>query len=116
MQVFVEGSPNRDGNVPGPGNYNPNKPLGNDALKFSIKGKGLKRSGSTSNRLPGPGEYPVDSFNPTGHYPLSQNKNAVNICFSASKDQRFIYQGKINIKGFRLKDTRTRSVREQSYN
>lgn len=44
--------------------------------------------------MPGPGEYPIDSFNPTGHYPLSQNRSAVNICFAASKSRRFVYQGK----------------------
>jgi len=94
--VFIEGAPNKEPNIPGPGNYNPNKPLGHDSLKFSLRGKGLSRTHSTSNSSPGPGEYPVDTLNPSGHYPLSQTRNPTNILFSASKGKRFNYQGNNN--------------------
>jgi len=97
IKVFIEGMPNSEGGIPGPGNYNPTKPLGHDSLKFSLVGKGIRKDGgSASQRSPGPGEYPVDVFNPTGHYPLSHTRNATNIMFSASKGKRFKYEG-INI-------------------
>jgi len=85
------GCPSIDTSYPGPGNYNSAKPLGTDACKFSIRGKGLVNNHNATSRSPGPGNYNYDSFN-GGKYPLSTNKNTQSVCFAASKQKRFNYQ------------------------
>ena len=92
----MEGSPNKDTKVPGPANYSYLKPLGLEASKYSIRGKGLIKNGSSIVKNPGPGEYKYDSFNNSGAYPLSTTRNSMNSSFAASKQKRFNYQGKRN--------------------
>ena len=80
--------------MPGPGTYKFLRPFGHDALKFSLFGKGEKKQLSSVGKIPGPGQYPITSMNPSGKYPLSKNNNATTIVFGASKEKRFQYQSK----------------------
>jgi len=90
-KVYYETNKTIDKNVPGPGKYDYLKPFGNDANKFSIRGKGDHKGLSASSKVPGPGEYPILSMNPTGKYPYSNVKNATNIVWGSSKSPRFNY-------------------------
>ena len=89
---MIENCPQQiDTNTPGPGNYNYIKPLGKDACKFSIRGKGNNKN-DIKIKIPGPGEYSADVLNPKGVYPRSCQKNTVNICFGQLKEKRFQYE------------------------
>ena len=90
-KVFYESNKMIDKNVPGPGKYNYVKGFGNEALKYTISGKGERKNLSQTSRVPGPGEYPVICINPAGKYPISGMKNTTNIVFGASKEKRFNY-------------------------
>jgi hypothetical protein len=91
-KVYYETNKTIDKNVPGPGKYDCLKPFGSDACKFSMRGKGDSKQLSSPSKLPGPGEYPILSMNPTGKYPYSNVKNATNIIWGSSKSPRFNYQ------------------------
>lgn len=81
-----------DKSIPGPGRYNHNKPLGSDALKFSLFG----RSGGTKifekiENNPGPGEYDHLNIKNSGKYPLSHFRNTTNsIQWANDKESRFL--------------------------
>ena len=80
-----------DKNIPGPGNYNHQKALGSDALKFSLFG----RSGGTKifDKIldnPGPGEYEQVNIKESGKYPISSFRNTTNnIQWANDKENRF---------------------------
>lgn len=94
-KVYYETNKTIDTSVPGPGKYYMPKSFGEDAQKFSIRGKLKDISLENANKYPGPGEYPIMAINPTGKYYDSKFKNATNIMFGASKSQRFNYMGKV---------------------
>jgi hypothetical protein len=80
-----------DKNIPGPGNYNYAKPLGTDALKFSLFGR---RGGTVMFdkilKNPGPGEYDHINIKGSGKYPISSFRNTTNsINWSNEKLNRF---------------------------
>ena len=86
-----------DRDIPGPGRYENEKPLGEEALKFSIMG----RKGGTVifDKLldnPGPGEYETLEIKKTGKYPISQFRNTTNsIQWKNYKLGRFANDSKI---------------------
>lgn len=88
-KVFCEANKMFDKDVPGPGKYNYLKPFGSESSKYSISSRG--NSVSKSSKVPGPGEYPLISINPTGKYPLSKMKNVTSIVWGISKEKRFNY-------------------------
>jgi len=90
-KVYCEASTFGDKSVPGPGNYNFVKPLGSDAFKYSLYGKGDQKILGTKMKVPGPGEYPIVSINPPGRYPLSKMRNTTGIIWGHSKAKRFSY-------------------------
>jgi hypothetical protein len=86
-----------DNDIPGPGRYESEKPLGADALKFSIFG----RKGGTKifDKLldnPGPGEYESLNIKESGKYPISSFRNTTNsIQWSNYKLSRFLVRSKL---------------------
>ena len=81
---------NYDKNDPGPGHYNVRKPLGYDALKFSIFGRGWDKIDNfrLTRNLPGPGNYNEKlAINGIGKFPTSTFYNTHQIGFS--KSERF---------------------------
>lgn len=72
----------------GPAKYDVVKPFGSQSVKFSI-GKGNLKDG-TDNCSPGPAAYINQSqINPMGKFPLSKNKNLVQVFFGCGN--RFKY-------------------------
>ena len=86
-----------DKNIPGPGRYESEKPLGADAIKISISG----RTGGTKifDKLldnPGPGEYEALEIKGSGKYPISSFRNTTNsIQWSNYKESRFLIKSKL---------------------
>ena len=86
-----------DRDIPGPGRYENEKPLGEEALKYSITG----RKGGTVifDKLldnPGPGEYECLEIQKTGKYPVSSFRNTTNsIQWKNYKLGRFANDSKI---------------------
>ena len=81
---------NIDKNDPGPGAYNVRKPLGSDALKFSLFGRGWDKIDNfrLTRNLPGPGHYNQKlAINGSGYYPTSTFGNTHQLGFS--KSERF---------------------------
>lgn len=77
---------------PGPGNYEPYKPLGYDAKKFSLFGRTWNKNWKKKiqgHDIPGPGQYPHLQINTTGKYPTSLFENSPQSSFS--KSNRFNY-------------------------
>lgn len=86
-----------DRNIPGPGEYIPEKPLGSDTFKFSFSGRngGLKISDFKTNKNPGPGRYNSIEIKGTGKYPISTLRNTTNsIDWNSYKENRFADAGK----------------------
>jgi hypothetical protein len=83
-------------NNPGPGTYNANKPLGHDALKFSLFGRTwAKDNGATIPKpkcdyRPGPGEYKYLNINKDGKYASSMFRNTAQKSFGTGSP-RFTY-------------------------
>jgi len=94
-KVYYETNKMLDKNVPGPGKYQYTKPLGTDAVKFSMLGRGEDKKVARKSVTPGPGEYPIISINPNGKYPTSAMRNATTIVFGMSKEKRFDYSCKV---------------------
>lgn len=96
IKVYDKGGKILDRDIPGPGRYESEKPLGDDALKFSIFG----RKGGTKifNELldnPGPGEYETLEIKGDGKYPISSFRNTTNnIQWSNYKLGRFAKNSK----------------------
>lgn len=85
-----------DKSIPGPGKYNHTKPLGHDALKFSLFGR---RGGTVifekMQKNPGPGEYDYLNIKKSGKYPVSSFRNTTNsIQWSNDKEDRFAVKSK----------------------
>lgn len=80
-----------DRNIPGPGNYNHQKPLGSDALKFSLFGRrGGTKIFDKILDYPGPGEYEQLNIKGRGKYPVSNFRNTTNsIQWANDKEHRF---------------------------
>ena len=79
---------NIDKNDPGPGAYNVRKPLGSDALKFSLFGRGWDKIDNfrLTRNLPGPGHYNQKlAINGSGNYPTSTFGNTHQLGFSRSE-------------------------------
>ena len=79
---------NIDKNDPGPGAYNVRKPLGSDALKFSLFGRGWDKIDNfrLTRNLPGPGQYNEKlAINGNGKYPTSTFGNTHQLGFSRSE-------------------------------
>ncbi len=88
----MESSSFRDKNVPGVGNYSINKPFGEEAFKYTMRGKGNTKPLAAKMNVPGPGEYGFMSINPGGKYSRSSFKNATTIVWGSSKERRFKYE------------------------
>lgn len=95
-KVYYDTNKMLDKNVPGPGKYNYLKSFGSEASKYSMLGKGEGKGLSETARVPGPGQYPIISINPTGKYPVSNMRNATAIVWGQSKEKRFNYLCNIN--------------------
>ena len=79
---------NIDKNDPGPGAYNVRKPLGSDALKFSLFGRGWDKIDNfrLTRNLPGPGHYNEKlAINGNGKYPTSTFGNTHQLGFSRTE-------------------------------
>jgi hypothetical protein len=71
--------------MPGPGAYNPNKTIGLDALKFSIKGR-IEHVNKQSVDIPGPGAY-------SAGYELVQDRvKSPNLRFSERRSSDFLHE------------------------
>jgi len=82
---FFRGHEHADPLVPGPGAYNPSRPLGLDSKKFSFS---PRCRAPVTQPTPGPGAYdPRDQLNSTGHYFLSRNSGAC--IFAPVSSRRF---------------------------
>ena len=90
-KVFCETNKIFEKNIPGPGNYEVCKKLGEDAPKFSLHSKIEKKDLKNVFVQPGPGQYRPLSINSDGRYPVSNYKNIRNIVFGSNKDKRFNY-------------------------
>ena len=93
-KVFNESEKYRDKAVPGPGAYKYVIPIGQEAKKISF---GLKLEGKNvgvKSNVPGPGQYPIVTFNPQGKYLYSKYRNATSVVFGNSKEIRFNYKDK----------------------
>ena len=79
---------NVDKNDPGPGAYNVSRPLGYNALKFSIFGRdwAYKDERKNTKNFPAPGHYNQKlSINGTGRYPTSNFNNTQGLTFSGAE-------------------------------
>ena len=79
---------NIDKNDPGPGAYNVRKPLGSDALKFSLFGRGWDKIDNfrLTRNLPGPGHYNEKlAINGNGKYPTSTFGNTHQLGFARTE-------------------------------
>ncbi|CDW77125.1 UNKNOWN [Stylonychia lemnae] len=83
-QVYLENQLPQERNVPGPGQYEPIKKLGENALKLTIGTKTVDPKTLTSQKfVPGPGTYePKNSINQTGQFVLSNMKSTLTPSFS----------------------------------
>lgn len=82
---FFHGFEQPNPHVPGPGAYNPGRPIGLDSKKFSFSPRCRNPSAHTT---PGPGTYdPRTQLNSTGHYFLSRNSGAC--IFAPVSSRRF---------------------------
>ena len=93
-KVYNESDKHRDKNIPGPGSDRYIKSIGDDARKISFGLKLEEKSLGVKSKVPGPGQYPIISFNPEGKYQFSKYRNATSICFGNSKGIRFNYKDK----------------------
>ena len=88
---FIENHPKPDPSVPGPGTYNPLKPLGTDQLKYTIRPRTSAQSLFSGNSNPGPGTYaPKTGMSSKGEYFLSKYKNSGACSFSPTSSVRFM--------------------------
>ena len=68
--------------------------MGDDARKISFGLKLEEKNLGVKLNVPGPGQYPIISFNPQVKYLFSKYRNAVSICFGDSKEIRLNYKDK----------------------
>jgi hypothetical protein len=86
---FFRGYEHADPHVPGPGAYNPSRPIGLDSKKFSFS---PRCRDPTKQPTPGPGAYdPRTQLNRTGNYFLSRNSGAC--IFAPVSSHRFQCRG-----------------------
>lgn len=84
---YIPGERRTDPDVPGPGSYNPLKPLGYDSKKFSMSPKDKSRH---LEATPGPGAYePRTELSSTGKYFFSRYQNSRACVFSPKSSVRF---------------------------
>jgi len=93
----MEGNPNKDKSIPGPGKYSPVKATGSEALKYSMSSKLLLNRSASQKNMPGPGEYKTLGINNEGKYPCSNIKNIRAILWGQLKTERFQYKSIKNI-------------------
>lgn len=81
-KVYLKNSPVRDGNIPGPGNYDIKNGTGSDSKKISMLGKTFYNP--SSKVIPGPGAYsPKPSISPSGSHFDSRFKSSLAPSFSS---------------------------------
>lgn len=83
-----------DKSLPGPGKYNYTKPLGQEALKFSLFGR--RKNPHKRQVVPGPGTYEM-SIDVQAKTTMSSLRNSTNCYWSSSKFNRFSKISKIFI-------------------
>jgi len=87
---YVEGHFKADPAIPGPGTYNPMKPLGAEKAKYSMRPRTTANSMFAGNRNPGPGTYaPKTDTNSKGEYFISRYRNSGACTFSPKSWVRF---------------------------
>jgi len=90
-KVYVKENPPSDKSIPGPGAYQIQPKIGNEAQKFTIKGRTANHLVLTSARhVPGPGAYdPKTTLSPTGSYMIAGIPNSKAPAFSLPSLPRF---------------------------
>ena len=81
-KVYVEGSFVADPTIPGPGAYGIPSVIGNEAKKFTLRGRTADHLelANTATKNPGPGTYvPKTTFSKDGKYFYSRFKNSCSV-------------------------------------